>query len=204
MVHNGIEYGVMAAYAEGLAVLKAANVGKTPRVIDAEITPLRDPEHYQYDLDLADIAEVWRRSTSISAWRSRRRSGPAGDARGGLGRIVNVSSLTVLGAVERTAYAAAKPGLISFTRTWALELAATGITINAVARGPTETELFRANNPPGSAREKQYLAGVPMGRFGRPEEIAAAISFPLSDEAAFITGQTMFVDGGASIGKAAL
>jgi 6-phosphogluconate dehydrogenase len=68
MVHNGIEYGVMAAYAEGLAVLKAANVGKTPGVIDAETTPLRDPEHYQYDLDLPDIAEVWRRGSVIASW----------------------------------------------------------------------------------------------------------------------------------------
>jgi 6-phosphogluconate dehydrogenase len=68
MVHNGIEYGVMAAYAEGLAVLKAANVGKAPGVIDAETTPLRDPEHYQYDLDLPDIAEVWRRGSVIASW----------------------------------------------------------------------------------------------------------------------------------------
>jgi 6-phosphogluconate dehydrogenase len=68
MVHNGIEYGVMAAYAEGLAVLKAANVGKTPGVIDAETTPLRDPEHYQYDLNLADITEVWRRGSVIASW----------------------------------------------------------------------------------------------------------------------------------------
>jgi 6-phosphogluconate dehydrogenase len=68
MVHNGIEYGVMAAYAEGLAILKAANVGKKPGVIDAETTPLRDPEHYQYDLDLPDIAEVWRRGSVIASW----------------------------------------------------------------------------------------------------------------------------------------
>jgi 6-phosphogluconate dehydrogenase len=68
MVHNGIEYGVMAAYAEGLAVLKAANVGRKPGVVDAETTPLRDPEHYQYDLDLADIAEVWRRGSVIASW----------------------------------------------------------------------------------------------------------------------------------------
>src|SRR5437016_6338963 len=61
MVHNGIEYGVMAAYAEGLAVLKAANTGKKPGAVDAETTPLRNPEHYQYDLDLPDITEVWRR-----------------------------------------------------------------------------------------------------------------------------------------------
>jgi 6-phosphogluconate dehydrogenase len=68
MVHNGIEYGVMAAYAEGLAVLKAANIGKKPGVIDAETTPLRDPEYYQYDLHLPDIAEVWRRGSVIASW----------------------------------------------------------------------------------------------------------------------------------------
>jgi len=68
MVHNGIEYGVMAAYAEGMAVLQAANVGKTAGAIDAETTPLRDPEHYQYDFNLPDIAEVWRRGSVIASW----------------------------------------------------------------------------------------------------------------------------------------
>ena len=68
MVHNGIEYGVMAAYAEGFAVLKAADIGKKPGEIDAETTPLRDPEHYQYDLDLPDVAEVWRRGSVIASW----------------------------------------------------------------------------------------------------------------------------------------
>jgi 6-phosphogluconate dehydrogenase len=68
MVHNGIEYGIMAAYAEGLNVLRAANVGKAAREIDAETTPLRDPAHYQYDLDLGEIAEVWRRGSVIASW----------------------------------------------------------------------------------------------------------------------------------------
>jgi 6-phosphogluconate dehydrogenase len=68
MVHNGIEYGLMAAYAEGLNILKRANVGKTGREVDAETTPLRQPEHYQYDLDLPDIAEVWRRGSVIASW----------------------------------------------------------------------------------------------------------------------------------------
>ena len=68
MVHNGIEYGVMAAYAEGLAVLKAANIGKKTGAVDAETTPLRDPEHYQYDLNLPDITEVWRRGSVIASW----------------------------------------------------------------------------------------------------------------------------------------
>ena len=68
MVHNGIEYGIMAAYAEGLGVLRAANVGKQKHEIDAETMPLRDPEHYQYDLNLPDIAEVWRRGSVIASW----------------------------------------------------------------------------------------------------------------------------------------
>jgi 6-phosphogluconate dehydrogenase len=68
MVHNGIEYGLMAAYAEGLSILRDANVGKEQHAIDAETTPLRDPEHYQYDLNLRDIAEVWRRGSVIASW----------------------------------------------------------------------------------------------------------------------------------------
>jgi 6-phosphogluconate dehydrogenase len=68
MVHNGIEYGLMAAYAEGFGVLRDANVGKQQHAVDAETTPLRDPDHYQYDLNLPDIAEVWRRGSVISSW----------------------------------------------------------------------------------------------------------------------------------------
>ena len=68
MVHNGIEYGVMAAYAEGLGVLRSANVGKQTHAIDAETTPLRDPEHYPYDLNLPDITELWRRGSVIASW----------------------------------------------------------------------------------------------------------------------------------------
>ena len=154
------------------------------------------------DIDLADLEDVLRVNLHpavqtvqafLPGMRQRR-----------WGRIINVSSLTILGAVERTAYAAAKAALVSFGRSWALELAQTGVTVNAVAPGPTETELFRTNNAPGSDGEARYLAGVPMGRFGKPDEIAAAIQFLLSDDASFITGQTMFVDGGASIGRAAL
>ena len=120
------------------------------------------------------------------------------------GRIVNISSVTVLGVPERTAYAGAKAALISFSRTWALELAGKGITVNSVAPGATETKLFRANNPPGSVGEQRYLSGIPMGRLGQPDEIAAAVAFLLHTDAGFITGQTLFVDGGASIGKALL
>jgi 6-phosphogluconate dehydrogenase len=68
MVHNGIEYGIMAAYAEGLNILKHANAGKVARDEDAETTPLRDPQYYQYDIDIPEVAEVWRRGSVIASW----------------------------------------------------------------------------------------------------------------------------------------
>ncbi|SDR58903.1 NAD(P)-dependent dehydrogenase, short-chain alcohol dehydrogenase family [Rhizobiales bacterium GAS113] len=119
------------------------------------------------------------------------------------GRIVTVTSLVTRGLPFRTSYAASKAALESITRTIAIEQAHHGITANAVAPGPTETELFRSNNPPGSEGEARYVAQVPLGRLGRPEEVAAAIAFVASDAAGFITGQTLFVDGGASLGRGA-
>jgi NAD(P)-dependent dehydrogenase (short-subunit alcohol dehydrogenase family) len=119
------------------------------------------------------------------------------------GRIVNVSSLVTTGTPLRSGYAAAKAAVNSLTRTWAMELAETGITVNAVAPGPVETELFRRNTPRGSEAESRFLAMIPMRRLGKPEEIAAAIAFLLSEDAGFITGQILFVDGGGSIGRTA-
>jgi len=118
------------------------------------------------------------------------------------GRIVNITSLVTLGLPNRTSYAASKSALESITKTIAIEQAAHGITANAVAPGPTETELFRQNNAPGSDGEARYLAQVPMNRLGSPAEVAAVIAFLASDAAGFVTGQTIFVDGGASLGRA--
>lgn len=120
----------------------------------------------------------------------------------GWGRIVSTSSLVTVGVPFRTSYAAAKTALISFTRSWALELAPHGITVNAVAPGPVATELFNTNNPPGSESRARYIGNIPMKRTGTPEEVAAANCFLFSEPAAFITGQTLYVDGGSSIGHA--
>lgn len=117
------------------------------------------------------------------------------------GRVVNITSLVALGFAQRTAYGAAKAAVNSFTRTWGLELAEAGITVNAVAPGPVETELFRINTPRGSEDEQRFLSHIPMRRLGKPDELAAAVQFLLSEDAGFITGQTLYVDGGASVGK---
>lgn len=153
----------------------------------------------EIDLDTFDATHALHLHPAIQASQALL---PGMKARG-WGRIVNVSSLTILGLPGRTAYGSAKAALVNFTRTWALELARTGITVNAIAPGPIETELLRTNNPKGSEAEAAYLARVPMHRFGDPREVAATIEFMLGEDSGFMTGQTLHVDGGASVGRMA-
>lgn len=120
------------------------------------------------------------------------------------GRIINISSDLVLGIPKRTAYSGTKTALISFTRTWALELATHGITVNAVAPGPTNTEFFLRNNPIGSPQRERKLNRIAVGRFAEPADIANAVGFLMQESSEFITGQTLFVDGGSGLGNALL
>ncbi|HHU94453.1 MAG TPA: SDR family oxidoreductase [Alcaligenaceae bacterium] len=115
------------------------------------------------------------------------------------GRIINITSRAAHGAYDRTSYSAAKSALLGCTKTWALELAPYGITVNAISPGPTETALLRQNCPEGSEVEQKVLSSIPLGRFAQADEIAAAVVFFLSDAAAYITGQELLIDGGSSL-----
>ncbi len=116
------------------------------------------------------------------------------------GRIVNLCSLSVRGARDATSYAAAKSAIIGVTRTWAVELAEFGITVNAVAPGAIETDQFMQASAAGDT-SAQLASLVPMGRLGTANAVAALIGFLLSPEAGFITGQVIGIDGGGSLGS---
>ncbi len=116
------------------------------------------------------------------------------------GRIVNITSRAVHGRETRSAYSASKASLAALTKTWALELAQDGIDVNAVAPGMIYTDLFRRNNPPDSPDVFGLQRAIPMGCIGEPEEVARAVLFFLDKKTTYITGQTLFVCGGLSLG----
>ena len=115
------------------------------------------------------------------------------------GRIVNISSRAILGKTERIAYVSSKMGVVGLTLSLSLEVAPFGITVNVIAPGPVETELFTRGHPVGSERRAFVIDSVPMKRLGTPEDIARGISFFLSPENGFITGQLLYVCGGISV-----
>lgn len=118
------------------------------------------------------------------------------------GRVVLVSTRAVLGLAKRTVYSATKAGMLGLARTWALELGAHGITVNVVAPGPIEaTEMFHEVIPADSPKLPRIVDSIPVKRLGRPEDVARAVLFFVAPEAGFVTGQTLFVCGGTSVGS---
>ncbi|MDG1906644.1 MAG: SDR family oxidoreductase [Arenicella sp.] len=117
------------------------------------------------------------------------------------GRIVLISSRAAMGLATRTSYSATKSGMLGMARTWALELAHQGITVNCVAPGPIEaTEMFDAVVEDGSDKKAALAASIPVKRIGRPEDVARAVGFFIDPNSSFITGQTLMVCGGSSLG----
>lgn len=117
------------------------------------------------------------------------------------GRVVMLSSRGALGLPTRTAYSATKAGMIGMARTWALELAPKGITVNVVAPGPIKTDMFHEVIADGSEREKALAASIPVRRIGRPDDVTRAVMFFSDPDNGFVTGQTLYVCGGASVGS---
>ena len=124
---------------------------------------------------------------------------PAMRAAGG-GRIVMNTSRVTKGKIDRTLYSASKGAIQSMARTWALELARDGITVNCVAPGPIATTAFWENNPEDAPETRAIVDAVPMGRMGTPEDVAQAVAFFADARSGFITGQTVFVCGGTAVG----
>ncbi len=121
------------------------------------------------------------------------------------GRVVMISSRAALGAIGRTAYSATKAGIVGMGRSWALELAPFGITVNMVAPGPVQgTAMFHELIPAGGDSEAALTAAIPMKRLGRPEDVVNAVMFFAARQSGFITGQVLYVCGGLSVGSAAI
>jgi len=122
----------------------------------------------------------------------------------GFGRVVLVSSRAVLGLPTRTAYSTTKAGMLGMARTWALELAPQGITVNVVAPGPIETDNFYSVVPRGSAQVERIAGAIPVKRLGQPGDVARAVMFFADRDNGFVTGQVLYVCGGTSVGSLVL
>ena len=152
------------------------------------------------DATLSDLTEL--ANLHLGAALSLVQANLAAMKRARYGRIVLISSRAVLGLAKRTVYSATKAGMLGLARTWALELAAHGITVNVVAPGPiAETEMFEEIIPAASAKMQAAAKQVPLGRFGTPQDVARAVTFFTDPKASFVTGQTLFVCGGTSVGS---
>lgn len=172
---------------------KITNVVHNAGVIRAALLEDVELEDVQYLVDLHIKASITIVQAALGAMKAA-----------GLGRIVIISSRALLGLETRSGYSATKAAQIGLVRTWAMELGRFGITANAIAPGPIATDMFTAVVPEGSEKAEQIAQSLPVKRLGRPDDISRAVMFLLSPENGFITGQCVFVCGGASLGSLSL
>ncbi|KQX18554.1 MULTISPECIES: SDR family NAD(P)-dependent oxidoreductase [unclassified Sphingomonas] len=175
-------------------VAMVAERGPTTIICNAGVTRSALLEEVTLD-DLDDLVNLYFASTILLAQACL----PAMKA-SRFGRIVMISSRAAVGLATRTVYTATKSGLIGLARTWALELGPVGITVNVVAPGPVPTQMFTDVVPTGSERERKLIESLPVRRLGTPADIARAVLYFADPLNGFVTGQTLFVCGGASVG----
>ncbi|KTD82268.1 SDR family oxidoreductase [Legionella waltersii] len=149
------------------------------------------------EIDFNDFDKVFNLNVKIAALAAKLIA--PGMIKKNWGRIVNISSIRAFGGKDTSTYGASKAALIGCTLNWAVELAPHGITVNCVAPGAIDTEMFRKNYPQGSQLETDFLKHIPMSRVGNQEDIASAVEYLASENAGYITGQVLVIDGGLTL-----
>lgn len=194
---HAVEVDLSDAKATRDAFAGAANAWPTTRVIHNAGAIREKPLDEVQDADLETLSQL-HLGTAIAMVQAVLPQMRAA----GHGRVVLMTTRAIVGLEKRTVYSATKAGMVGMGRTWALELAPFGVTVNMVAPGPIDdTEMFNDVVPKGTEQIERVAGRVPVGRLGRPSDVSRAVEFFLSDEADFVTGQLLFVCGGTSVGS---
>jgi 3-oxoacyl-[acyl-carrier protein] reductase len=194
-----IQCDLTDAKATGAAVAQAATAHEITHVVHNAGVLREDLVEDVRIADLMDLAQLHLGTAllmvqgALPAMRKRN-----------FGRIVLISTRAVLGLQKRTSYSSTKAGLLALARTWSLELAPHGITVNTIAPGPIQTDMFNAAIPPDSPKIPQIANAIPVKRLGQPADIGNAVMFFASADSGFVTGQTLYVCGGTSVGSLTL